>query len=85
MGCLMVGVSALLVLVVPASIARTSLVGAYVVIGVLALAAVTGVVLRSRRPRPAPDDIPARRGAVADVGVLTALYVGAVTVIHVTR
>lgn len=81
----MVGVSALLALVVPASIARTSLVGAYVVIAALAAAAVTAVVLTGRRPRPVVTNGPSRSGAVAGIGLVSALYVVAVTVIHVTR
>ena len=39
MGCLMIGVAALLAFAVPASIAPASLVGAYVVIALLAAAA----------------------------------------------
>lgn len=85
MGCLMVGLSAALALVVPASIARTSLIGAYVVIVVLVAAAVTAVVLTARRPRPAGTDGSSRSGAVVGIGVLGALYVVAVTLIHVTR
>ncbi|HEV7204271.1 MAG TPA: hypothetical protein VGN18_06640 [Jatrophihabitans sp.] len=85
MGCLMIVVSAVLALVVPASIARTSLVGAYVVIVALVVAAVTGVVLRARRTRPAVGPSPSRTGPVAGIGALAALYVAAVTIIHVTR
>lgn len=77
------GLSALLALVVPASIARTSLVGAYVVIALLAVAAVAGVQAYVRRPRP--SGAPSRGSAFSGIAGLALVYGVAVTLIHLTR
>lgn len=82
MGCLGLVVAALLALAVPASIAPASLVGAYVVLALLALGAVGLVVQRSRRPVEPADRRTTRR--LAWVGVLTVAYAAVVTVIHVS-
>lgn len=82
MGCLLLGFAAVLSLAMPAAIARTSLVGAYVVIVVLAALAVAGVVARARRR--APGAVP-RRGVTARIGALAVVYAGVVTAVHFVR
>ncbi|WP_375490046.1 hypothetical protein [uncultured Jatrophihabitans sp.] len=83
MGCLSVGLAALLALAVPASIAPASLVGAYVVLAVLAAAAAAAVVANARRPRAQRvDAVPRRARSLAVVAGLTVAYAAVVAVVH---
>ena len=79
----MLAVAALLAFAVPASIAHTSLVGAYVVIVLLAAAAVAVVVTTARRRAVVADVRPVVTRTVGWIAVLAVLYGVAVTVIHV--
>jgi hypothetical protein len=80
---LFAGLAAVLVLAVPASIARTSLIGAYVVIVALAAVAIVAVGWTARRGRPLPSGAAPRTStALARICMLAAVYVVAVTAIH---
>ncbi len=84
MGCLGVALAALLALAVPASIAPASLIGAYVVLAVLASAAVGAVLTNARRPGAQRlDAVPRRARALGAIGGLTVLYAAVVALIHV--
>jgi hypothetical protein len=78
MGCLGIGLAALLALAVPASIARASLVGAYVVIALLALAAVGAVVWADRHR----DRTMRISTALVRIGLVTVAYAVVVTLIN---
>ena len=84
MGCVGIGLAFLLALAVPASIARTSLVGADVVIVLIAAVAVGAALVLARRRAPAGPDEPARstRGWVVGICVAAVAYLAVVTVIH---
>lgn len=85
MGCLLAGLAAVLVLAVPASIARTSLIGAYVVIAALTAVALAAVGWSARRRRALPGGTAPRTStALGRIGVLTIAYAVVVTVIHST-
>ena len=77
----MIAVAALLAFAVPASIAHTSLIGAYVVIVLLGAAAVAVVVVTARRRAVGVQ--PVVRRTVGRIAVVAVLYGCAVTVIHV--
>lgn len=82
MGCLLAAVAAVLALAIPASIAHTSLIGAYVVIAVFAaLGAGLATGWARRHPRdPIAGTRPAAR--FGTVITLTAAYAVVVTLIH---
>jgi hypothetical protein len=84
MGCASLVVAALLALAVPASIARTSLIGAYVVIALLAAAGVTYVLIAGRRRAVLLSDDERPSTALIRIAVLTVVYTAVVTLIHVT-
>jgi hypothetical protein len=72
-----------LVLAVPASIARTSLIGAYVVIVALAAVALVAVGWSTHRRRALQSGAAPRTSrALGRICMLAAVYVVAVTVIH---
>ncbi|MGN6607876.1 MAG: hypothetical protein ACTHMS_12815 [Jatrophihabitans sp.] len=79
MSCLLAALAALLALAVPASIAPSSLAGAYVVIIVLGLLAVVGLAAQSRRPRETPR---ALLPDVVKVAAVAVAYAVVVTFIH---
>lgn len=85
MGCLGVGLAALLALAVPASIAPASVVGAYLVLALLAALAVGVVLVNAKRPRAERlDALPKRSRALGAVAVLTTVYAAVVAVIHLS-
>ena len=84
MGCAGAGLALLLALAVPASIARTTLIGAAVVIVLIAVCASGGVLVRTRS-RPAGEAGESRRSArssITGIAVLAVVYLALVTVIH---
>jgi hypothetical protein len=72
MGCLTVGLPALLVLAVPAAIARSSLLGALIVLAAVAALAVAGALRFGRRR------------TVTRIGVAALAYAGVVVLINLT-
>lgn len=84
MGCLAVGLAAVLALAIPASIAPASLVGAYVVLAILTVLAVAGVEFAwQRRGRLSPELGRRPRTALLRLAVLVLGYAVVVTIIHV--
>lgn len=83
MGCLGLGVAALLALAVPLSIARASLVGAYLVIVLLTAVAVVALAGRARRTALI-DPSRGTAGRYVWVGLLAVAYGVVVTVVHAT-
>jgi uncharacterized membrane protein len=80
-GCLFGALAALLALAIPASIARTSLVGAYVVIGLLTAVAVIAILGRMRwQQRSGP--VKPTRTALTRIAIAAVVYAGVVTAIH---
>ena len=79
MGCLSV-LAGLLALAVPASIARASLVGAYIVLALLIIAAISAVRWNTQRRRVATGGAGATRSATAIVivGVVYAVVIAAI-------
>ncbi|MBE7188925.1 hypothetical protein [Jatrophihabitans endophyticus] len=74
---------AALALAVPASIAPSSLVGAYVVLGILALAGAAAIEVSWRRRGQLTAELgPRPRTALLRLAVLVALYAVVVAVIH---
>lgn len=83
MGCAGLGLAFLLAFAVPASIARHTLVGAVVVITVLAAGAVVAVLVRvRRRPAGATDDARSTRSWLTGIVVIAVAYLVLVTAIH---
>lgn len=83
MGFLGLGLAALLLLAIPASIAPASLVGAYVVLGVLAVLAAGAIeVVWRRRHRLTPELGRRPRTALLRLAALTLAYAALVTLIH---
>ena len=80
MGCLSV-FAALLALAVPASIARASLVGAYVVLALLLVAALAGTRWNAQRRRAARGELKARDATALIIGVGVG-YAVLIAVIH---
>jgi hypothetical protein len=80
-GCLLGALAALLAFAIPASIARTSLVGAYVVIALLTVVAVTAVLARMRWQQRTGPARPTRT-ALTRIAIAAVVYAGVVTAIH---